>query len=46
MSSRKGPLAGIRVVEFVGIGLGPHCAMMPADLGAEVLRINRKGGNG
>lgn len=34
------------MVEFVGIGPGPHCAMMLADLGAEVLRIDRKGGNG
>ena len=46
MSSRRGPLTGVRVVEFVGIGPGPHCAMMLADLGAEVLRIDRKGGNG
>ena len=39
----NGPLAGICVVELVGIGPGPHCAMMLADLGAEVIRINRKG---
>ncbi len=43
---RAGPLTGLRVVEFVGIGPGPHCAMMLADLGADVLRIDRKGGNG
>lgn len=41
-----GPLAGLRVVEFAGIGPGPHCAMLLADLGAEVVRIDREGGNG
>ncbi len=45
-SARKGPLAHIRVLEFTGIGPGPHCAMLLADLGADVLRIDRKGGNG
>jgi alpha-methylacyl-CoA racemase len=42
----SGPLAGLRVVEFTGIGPGPHCAMLLADLGAQVLRIDRAGGNG
>ena len=42
----QGPLAGLRVVEFVSIGPGPHCAMLLADLGADVLRIDREGGNG
>lgn len=37
-----GPLKGIRVLEFAGIGPGPFCAMMLSDLGAEVLRIDRK----
>lgn len=41
-----GPLAGLRVIEFAGIGPGPHCAMQLADMGAEVLRIERPGGNG
>ena len=36
-----GPLAGIRIVEFAGIGPGPMCAMLLADLGATVLRIDR-----
>ena len=38
-----GPLAGLRVVEMAGIGPGPFCAMVLADLGAEVLRIERPG---
>lgn len=42
----QGPLAGLKVVEFVGIGPGPHCSMMLADMGADVLRIDREGGNG
>ena len=42
----SGPLAGLRVVEFASIGPGPHCAMLLADLGADVLRIDRAGGNG
>jgi alpha-methylacyl-CoA racemase len=36
-----GPLAGIKVVELTGIGPGPMCAMLLADLGATVLRIDR-----
>lgn len=43
---RQGPLVGIRVLEFVGIGPAPHCAMLLADLGADVVRIDRPGGNG
>ncbi len=39
-----GPLAGMRVVEMVGIGPCPFAAMMLADMGAEVIRIDRKGG--
>jgi alpha-methylacyl-CoA racemase len=38
-----GPLAGIKVVELAGIGPGPMCAMLLADLGATVLRIDRPG---
>ena len=45
-TARGGPLAGLRVLEFSSIGPGPHCAMLLADLGAEVLRIDREGGNG
>ncbi len=36
-----GPLEGIKVVEITGIGPGPFAAMMLADMGAEVLRVDR-----
>ena len=36
-----GPLTGIRVIEIAGIGPGPFCAMMLADMGADVVRIDR-----
>jgi len=36
-----GPLAGLKVIEMAGIGPGPFCAMMLADLGAEVIRVDR-----
>jgi len=36
----------VRVLEFAGIGPGPHVAMLLANLGAEVLRVERPGGNG
>jgi len=36
-----GPLAGVRVVEVAGIGPGPFCAMLLADLGADVVRVDR-----
>src|ERR1035438_7544972 len=36
-----GPLEGIRVVEFAGIGPAPFCAMVLADLGAQIIRIDR-----
>jgi alpha-methylacyl-CoA racemase len=38
-----GPLSGIRVVELAGIGPGPHAAMVLADLGADVVRVERPG---
>lgn len=44
MSEASGPLAGLKVIEFAGIGPGPHVAMLLADLGAEVVRIDRPGG--
>jgi alpha-methylacyl-CoA racemase len=39
-----GPLNGIRVIEMAGLAPGPYCAMMLADMGADVLRIERPGG--
>lgn len=42
----KGPLSGIKVVEFAGIGPGPFCGMLLSDMGADVVRIDRKGGHG
>ena len=39
-----GPLSGIRIVEFAGLGPGPFACMMLADHGAEVIRIDRPGG--
>lgn len=36
-----GPLAGIRVIELAGIGPGPFAAMLLADMGATVIRVNR-----
>jgi alpha-methylacyl-CoA racemase len=38
-----GPLQGVKVIELAGIGPGPMCAMLLADLGATVLRIDRPG---
>jgi alpha-methylacyl-CoA racemase len=36
-----GPLSGIKILEFQGIGPGPFCSMMLSDMGAEVVRIDR-----
>ncbi len=36
-----GPLSGKRIVEIAGIGPGPFCAMLLADLGAEIVRVDR-----
>lgn len=38
-----GPLSGVRVIELVGIGPGPFAGMMMADMGAEVIAVDRKG---
>ncbi|MFZ4684730.1 MAG: CaiB/BaiF CoA transferase family protein [Hyphomonadaceae bacterium] len=37
----SGPLVGVKIVEFAGIGPGPFCGMLLADLGADVVRIDR-----
>src|ERR1700761_2649521 len=39
----SGPLLGLKVVEFAGLGPGPFCGMMLADHGAEIVRIDRPG---
>jgi alpha-methylacyl-CoA racemase len=39
-----GPLAGFTVVELAGLGPGPFAAMLLADMGAEVIRVDRPGG--
>ncbi|MGW2840817.1 CaiB/BaiF CoA transferase family protein [Streptomyces sp. NPDC001493] len=43
-TSGNGPLSGVRVVELAGIGPGPFAAMLLADLGADVVRVDRPGG--
>jgi alpha-methylacyl-CoA racemase len=41
----SGPLAGVRVLEFAGMGPAPFAVMMLADMGAEVVRVDRLGGS-
>lgn len=41
----SGPLMGVKIVEFAGIGPGPFCGMLLSDLGADVVRIDRAGSN-
>jgi alpha-methylacyl-CoA racemase len=41
-----GPLAGIKVVEMAGIGPGPFGTMLLGDLGAQIIRVERKGAGG
>jgi alpha-methylacyl-CoA racemase len=40
-----GPLSGLKVVELAGIGPGPHAAMVLADMGADVARVERPSGS-
>jgi alpha-methylacyl-CoA racemase len=40
---RSGPLGGLKIVEFAGLGPAPFCGMLLADLGADVIRIDRAG---
>ena len=44
LGQKSGPLRGLRVVEIAGIGPSPHACMTLADLGADVIRIERPGG--
>jgi alpha-methylacyl-CoA racemase len=37
-----GPLRGVKIIEIAGIGPGPFCAMMLSDMGAEIIRVERK----
>jgi alpha-methylacyl-CoA racemase len=39
----QGPLSDLKIVEFAGIGPGPFCGMLLSDLGADIVRIDRKG---
>lgn len=41
VTASRGPLAGLRVVELAGLGPGPFAAMLLADLGADVIRVDR-----
>ncbi len=41
MSTARGPLAGVRVIELGGIGPGPYAGMLLADMGADVIRVDR-----
>ena len=41
-----GPLKGIKILEISGIGPGPYCGMLLADIGADVIRVGRKGSEG
>jgi alpha-methylacyl-CoA racemase len=42
-SEVSGPLSGVRVLQLVGLGPGPFCGMMLADMGADVVRVDRPG---
>lgn len=42
----QGPLTGVRILEFAGIGPGPFCGMLLSDLGADVVRIDRPDASG
>ncbi len=43
MSGTSGPLSGMRIIEIAGIGPGPFAAMLLADMGADVIRVDRIG---
>ncbi|GAA4675494.1 CaiB/BaiF CoA transferase family protein [Gordonia humi] len=45
MTATRPPLAGVRIIELAGIGPGPFAAMMLADLGADIVCVDRPGGN-
>src|SRR3954449_11215114 len=39
----SGPLSGIKIIEIAGIGPGPFCGFMLADMGADIIKIDRAG---
>jgi alpha-methylacyl-CoA racemase len=41
----SGPLSGVKVIEVAGLGAAPYACMMLADMGAEVIRVDRRGGD-
>ena len=43
MSTRTGPLNGVKVIELAGIGPGPYAGQLLADMGADVVVIDRPG---
>ena len=40
-----GPLHGVKIIEVGGIGPGPFCGMMLSDMGADVIKVERLGGD-
>jgi alpha-methylacyl-CoA racemase len=44
MTKRSGPLSGLKIIEFAGIGPAPFCGMLLSDMGADVVRVDRKHG--
>ena len=42
-ASGSGPRAGVRIIAFAGMGPGPFAAMLLADFGADIIRIDRAG---
>lgn len=38
-----GPLTGVKIIEIAGVGPGPFCGMLLSDLGADIIRVDRKG---
>jgi alpha-methylacyl-CoA racemase len=45
MSEVSGPLSGVKIIEVAGLGAAPYGCMMLADMGAEVIRVDRLGGD-
>lgn len=43
-NNNNAPLSGVRIVEMAGIGPAPFAAMLLADMGAEIIRVDRPGG--